>query len=84
MSRRTTAASPAMFRAVSQPPHFREINALVETIGKATGLPASDIIAAFEAGTAGIDFIVDEDGKRMIAVRIGDKTALIGAPAEQP
>lgn len=72
-----------MFPPVSQPPHFREINALVETIGKATGLPAADIIAAFEAGTAEIDFVRDDTGKRMLSVSIAGKTALIGAPAEQ-
>ncbi len=68
---------------VTQPPHFRELNALVETIAKATGLPPADVVAAFEAGTITVDFVRDETGKRMIAVEIAGKRALIGAPPGQ-
>jgi hypothetical protein len=57
------------------------IHALVQAIAKALALPEAEVVAAFEANEVGVQFVVGEDGKRLIEVTFGERSARIGTSA---
>lgn len=65
---------------------YQEIAALVAALGKAFGLPESDIIAALEKQAVSLDFGRDENGNRFVRATLSGKTARIyqGAIKQDP
>ena len=58
-------------------PRPSDLNAFLDAISKALALPPEEVAKAFEAGLAEIELIEDADGRRAVAVRIGENQGVV-------
>lgn len=65
---------------------YKEIAALVASLGKAFARPESEIIAALEKNAIGLEFGRDENGNRFVLAQLEGQTARIyqGAIKQEP
>jgi len=62
-------------------PTYFEINALVDAIGKAIGLPGAVVARAVEKGEIGVDMATDALGRRCLKVTYQGRSATISQDA---
>ena len=58
-------------------PRPSDLNAFLDAISKVLALPPEEVAKAFEAGLAEIDLIEDMEGRRAVAVRIGENQGVV-------
>lgn len=62
-----------------EPELKNEMEALVRAIATALEMPPAEVVAALERNQATIDMVTDPEGRRLLSVAIGGRSALIGA-----